>query len=201
MRIVTIDRVSDEQQKRFTRLAWPYLQTVLRTARFVASSEADAEDLAQDTMLKAMRAIDRFQDGTDMKAWLITILKRTFIDKLRAEQRRIKPQGLEDIDPAAEENALAGVSDDEWHEPEKLLNQFEDEAVIEALRKLPQDIRWTLLLLDVEQMDQASAAGVLDVPVGTIKSRAHYGRKMLRDLLYQMAQKRGWVVQVRSPSP
>lgn len=198
---MTSDRVSEEQQKRFTRLAWPYLPTVLRTARYITQSEADADDLAQDTMMKAMRAIDSFRDGTDMKAWLITILKRTFIDRLRADQRRIKSQALDDVGPIADPNASVGVFDDDWPEPEKLLNRFEDKAVIEALRRLPEDIRWTLLLLDVEQMDQASAAGILDVPVGTVKSRAHYGRKMLRDLLYQMAQTRGWVNAVESPSP
>ena len=195
------DHVSDEQQRRFTQLAWPHLPAVLRTARYVATSEADAEDLAQDTMIKAMRAIDSFQDGTDMKAWLTTILKRTFIDKLRADKRRIQPQGLEEVEPIADTTEPVGVFDDDWPEPEKLLNQFEDEAVIEALKKLPEDIRWTLILLDVEQMDQASAAGILEVPVGTIKSRAHYGRKKLRDLLYRMAQKRGWVATVESPSP
>ncbi len=197
---MTNDPVSDEQQRRFTQLAWPYLATVLRTARYVASSEADAEDLAQDTMIKAMRAIDSFRDGTDMKAWLTTILKRTFIDKLRADQRRIQPQGLGDVDHVAGPNVPVGAFDDDWPEPEELLNQFEDEAVIEALKRLPEDIRWTLILVDVEQMDQTSAAGVLEVPVGTIKSRAHYGRKMLRDLLYQMAQKRGWVTAVENPS-
>ncbi len=194
------DPVSDEQQRRFTQLAWPHLPTVLRTARYVAASEADAEDLAQDTMIKAMRAIDSFRDGTDMKAWLTTILKRTFIDKLRADQRRIQPQGLDDVAHVADPNVSVGVFDDDWPEPEELFNQFEDEAVIEALKRLPEDIRWTLILLDVEQMDQATTAGVLDVPIGTVKSRAHYGRKMLRDLLYQMAQKRGWVAAVENPS-
>lgn len=198
---MTSDRVSEEQQRRFARLAWPYLPAVLRTARYITQSETDADDLAQDTMIKAMKAIDRFRDGTDMKAWLITILKRTFIDRLRADQRRIKFQSLDDVDPAVDPNTSVGVFDDSWPEPEKLLNQFEDEAVIEALRKLPEDIRWTLLLLDVEQMDQATAAGILGVPVGTVKSRAHYGRKMLRDLLYQIAQTRGWVTAVENPSP
>lgn len=197
---MTNDRVSEEQQKRFTRLAWPYLPTVLRTARYLTQSEADADDLAQDTMIKAMRAIDRFRDGTDMKAWLVTIMKRTFIDKLRSDQRRIKPQGLDDMDPVADPNVPVGVFDDDWPGPEQQLNRFEDEAVIEALQRLPQDIRWTLILLDVEQMDQASVAGILDVPVGTIKSRAHYGRKMLRDLLYHTAQKRGWVAVVENRS-
>jgi len=135
-----------------------------------------------------------------MKAWLTTILKRTFIDKLRADQRRIQPQGLDDVDHVADPNVSVGVFDDDWREPEELLNQFEDEAVIEALKRVPEDIRWTLILLDVEQMDQTSVAGVLEVPVGTIKSRAHYGRKMLRDLLYQMAQTRGWVTAVENPS-
>lgn len=165
-------------------------------------SSADAEDLAQDTLVKAMRAIDTYQDGSDMKAWLTTILKRTFIDRLRVSQRRGAFQSLETVDDveAPEEHDQVGIYDAQWDQPEDLMARFEDQAVIDALQSLPEEIRWTLVLLDVEQMDQATVAGILEVPVGTVKSRAHYGRKMLRDLLYQLAQKRGWVTTAESPS-
>ena len=101
---------------------------------------------------------------------------------------------MEDVDTAfADESLSAGEFDDRWAEPEDLMNRFEDEAVMEALRQLPEDIRWTLLLVDIEQMMQTDAAEILDVAVGTIKSRVHRGRGLLRDHLYQLASKRGWV--------
>ncbi len=192
---MTRDRLDPRQQERFQRLAWPFLDTVLRTARYLARSEDVVEDLAQETMLKAMKAIDSFQDGTDMKAWLMTILRRTHIDRLRAEQRHATDVSI-DANPGlavSTDNSRIGVFDEEWAEPEQLLNRFEDQAVVEALKKLPEAIRWTLLLVDVEQIEQSDAAQILEVPVGTIKSRVHRGRRMLRDELFQMAERRGWV--------
>ncbi len=199
---MTDEAISEEQRERFTRLAWPYADTVLRLAKHFAGSTADAEDLAQDTLVKAMRAIDKFQDGSNMKAWLTIILKRTFIDRLRVSQRRGPVQSLDTVNEvvASEQQETAGAFDDQWEEPEDLMARFEDQAVIDALQTLPENIRWTLVLLDVEQMDQSAVAGILEVPIGTIKSRAHYGRKMLRDLLYRMALKRGWVTTAESPS-
>jgi len=175
--------------ERFERLAWPEMAVMLRAAKFLTRRDDQAEDLAQETMLKAMRAMDRFIDGSDIKAWLMTILRRTHIDRLRAAQRR----GVEQALPSEVEDDRppAGRYDDYFRgEPEQLMNRLDDETVIEAMRQLPDEIRWTLLLVDVERMDHAEAATVLGVPVGTIKSRAHRGRAMLRDRLYAQAPER-----------
>jgi len=191
---MTRDRLDARQRERFQRLAWPFLDTVLRTARYLARSDDVAEDLAQGTMLKAMKAIDSFQDGTDMKAWLMTILRRTHIDRIRSEQRHATDVSL-DANPSlglSSDDDEVGVFDEQWDEPEELLNRFEDQTIVEALKKLPEAIRWTLLLVDVEQIEQADAAEILEVPVGTIKSRVHRGRRMLRDHLHQIAEQRGW---------
>lgn len=167
----------------------------MRTAQCLTRHQADAEDLTQETMVKAMRAIDTYRDETDIRAWLLTILRRTHIDRMRVERPKPRTLPLDEmvLGEAVEERHSAGNHDAEWDEPEDLLNRFEDEAVIEAMRSLPEDIRWTLLLVDVEQMEQADAAAVVDVAVGTIKSRTHRGRAMLRDRLYELAVKRGWV--------
>lgn len=170
------------------------MSVVLRTALCLTHRTDTAEDLAQDTMVKAMRAIDSFQDGTNMKAWLLTILRRTHIDRMRVERNRplrlsLDEDGIDLPDPG---NA-GGVHDEAWDEPEELMNRLEDEEVVEALRGLPPDIRWTLLLVDVEQMEQAEAAAVLGVAVGTVKSRTHRGRALLRDRLFDTAVRRGWV--------
>ena len=82
-----------------------------------------------------------------------------------------------------------------------LIEQFEDDAVIDALRSLPQDIRWTLMLVDVEQLDQTQAAELLGVPLGTIKSRTHRGRRMLRDRLHERAGQRGWIADDQNEEP
>lgn len=193
--------ITDAQAERFRRLAWPMMPVVLRTALCLAHREDEAEDLAQEVMVKAMRAIDSFQDGTDIKAWLLTILRRTHIDRIRAAQHR--PQSVPmDGDGWEDEKAAApGEHDGQWHEAEDLMNRLEDEAVIDAMKQLPADIRWTLLLVDVEQLEQSEAAAVLDVPVGTIKSRTHRGRAMLRDRLYELARNRGWVREAGRVSP
>lgn len=172
--------------QRFYGLVWPHLATVLRTAKFLTRDDAEAEDLAQETMLKAFRFLGQFADGTDAKGWLMSILRNTRIDRLRAaalERANISLEQLE-VEPAGDEPSI----DEGWDHPEDVLNAFSDKQVIEALKTLPEDIRWTLLLVDVEGMDHRDAAGVLDVPVGTVKSRAHRGRAMLRKVLLPVAK-------------
>lgn len=191
---MTPKRLDAEQRDRFMRLAWPQRVVLLRTARYLTRRDDEAEELVQETLIKAMNAIDTFKEGTDIKAWLMTILRRTQIDRIRAAGRRPDAVSL-DAQPSSDmigDDAPAGIHDEQWDEPEQLLQRFEDQAIIDALKTLPDAIRWTLLLVDIEQMEMADAAGVLDVPIGTIKSRAHRGRGMLRDRLHDIARQRGW---------
>lgn len=197
---MTENRLNARQRELFQRLAWPHRAVLMRTARYLTRRDSEAEDLVQETLIKAMNAIDTFQEGTDMKAWLTTILRRTHIDRIRADQRRPAAVSLDACAPMelADDAAEVGIYDDRWNEPQELLNRFEDQAVIDALKTLPEATRWSLILVDVEQMDLADAAGVLEVPVGTIKSRVHRGRRMLRDRLFEVAQRRGWFGDVES---
>jgi RNA polymerase sigma-70 factor (ECF subfamily) len=180
---------SENAVKRFYALVWPFRADVLRTARMLTRHHAEADDLAQETLLKAFAAIDSFREGTDMRAWLMRILRNARIDKLRSKAREAGNVSLEaaDIDPPAGEES--GADDDgAWNEPQRVLEAFSDHQIIVALRELPEEIRFTLLLVDVQQLDQAEAASILDVPVGTIKSRAHRGRAMLREKLLPHAR-------------
>ncbi len=189
-------KLTDSQIERFERLAWPYLPVLLRAALCMTNRDDQAEDLVQETMIKAMRAIDRFEDGSDMKAWLMTIQRRAWIDLYRSRKHQRAERSLDDENMPESADAgghAAGEFDGQWEQPEQLLNRFDDEQIIEALRSLPDEIRWTLLLVDAEGLDQQQAAAALDVPLGTIKSRAHRGRGMLRDTLYGLARQRGWV--------
>lgn len=194
MESATKQRLSPRQTARFKRLALPHMAALLRISKYVTHHDQQAEDLVQETMMKAMRAIDKFQEGTDIKAWLMTILRRVHIDAVRREARHIHAVSMEQvqIDPAAPACGEVGEFDHKWTEPAALLERFADKEVIEALKELSEDIRWTLLLVDVEQLDHAVAATILDVPLGTVKSRAHRGRAMLRDRLFLWAQERGW---------
>ncbi|MBT8207709.1 MAG: sigma-70 family RNA polymerase sigma factor [Acidimicrobiia bacterium] len=173
-------RLPRAQIDRFKRLCWPAVSALLRSARFLTWSEDDAEDLVQDTMMKALRAIDSFEEGSDVRAWLMTIMRRTQIDRIRAQGRRIECLPLEDdvaVDRSGQYPALE--LDKDWGDPEALLEQFEDADIVTALRSLPDAIRWTLLLVDVEGLGHEQAAGILGVPEGTVKSRAYRGRRML----------------------
>jgi RNA polymerase sigma-70 factor (ECF subfamily) len=173
---------------RFQSEIWPHAAAVLRTARILTRDDAEADDLAQETMLKAFRHLDQLVDPSGAKKWLMTILRNTRMDRLRASGRR-NEVSLDDLatTPPAEPAASAAF-DDSWANPQATLNAFSDQQIIDALKDLPEEIRWTLLLVDVEGVDQADAAAVLGVPVGTIKSRTHRGRAMLREVLTPLAK-------------
>lgn len=196
----TSPKVTPQQAARFERLVVPHMATLLRSAQYLTRSDQHAEDLVQETMIKAMRAIDRFQDGTDIKAWLLTILRRCQIDAVRTNRHHARSVSIEqaDMDLPDDGQEQAGQHDGDWTDPAALMERFGDADVIAALKGLPQDIRWTLLLVDVEQLDHAAAATVLDIPIGTVKSRAHRGRAMLRDRLHGWARDRGWIANPES---
>lgn len=171
------------------------LPVVLRTAQCLVGHHGHAEDLAQETMIKAMRGIDSFKEGTNLKAWLLTILRRTHIDQLRSTRNRPLQLSLDvtGIDLPAAASSTTDVPMTSWDDPEQLMSRFDDQAIIDAMGLLSEELRWTLLLVDVEQLEHAEAAEILEVAVGTIKSRTHRGRALLRELLHDVAVQRGWL--------
>jgi RNA polymerase sigma-70 factor (ECF subfamily) len=185
---------TEEAQKRFYDLLWPHVQAVLRTALILCGGDTvEAEDLAQDTMLKAYKAIDRFAPGTNAKAWLLAILRNARVDRLRSAASAAGQLSLESLPREPEEPPVADEPDREAlaENPQLVLEEFADRQVIDALQALPEEIRWTLLLVDVSGFDHQDAARVLEVPVGTIKSRAHRGRATLRGVLLPVARQNG----------
>ena len=174
-------------RQRFYELIWPLRGDVLRMARVLCGgrNEAEADDLAQDTLLKAFAGIGSFADGTDVKAWLMRILRNARVDRIRSTAREASNVSL---DSAEIDTEAPPESEDFRSEPEQILNAFSDQQIIDALHDLPEEIRLTLLLVDVQQIDHSEAAAILDVPVGTIKSRAHRGRAMLRQALAPVAR-------------
>jgi RNA polymerase sigma-70 factor (ECF subfamily) len=189
-------RQATRRRERFYRLVWPHREHLLRTALILcgstAQAEAEAEDLSQETLMRAFAHLDQFRHGEDARPWLMTILRRLRIDRLRSEARYQEEVSLDaaEIDPAAPETPDAVADLSVGSAPGELLEEFSDAAVIDALQQLPEDIRWTLLLADVHGSDHKEVAKVLDVPVGTVKSRVHRGRAMLRKTLLTVAQDR-----------
>lgn len=178
---------------RFYSLVWPHRATVLRIARFLVRDATEAEDLAQETLVKAFRFIDTFQDGTDIKAWLMAILRNTRTDRFRAANAEPETVGLDQLCPEPADTTERDDEDRAWQKPQQVLDAFADQQVIDALLELPEEIRWTLLLVDVQQVDHRDAARILGIPAGTVKSRAHRGRAMLRRTLLPIARQMGWI--------
>lgn len=175
----------------FYKIIWPHAATLLRVAQVLCRNEADAEDLVQETLVKAYRHLDQFTQGTDARRWLMTILRNTRIDRVRTLAARKREVSIEqaELDPAAPDSAADTSST--WTDPKAMLESLSDQMMIEALLELPEEIRWSLLLVDVEGLEMADAAGIMEIPVGTVKSRLHRGRQMLREKLQSRAESGG----------
>jgi RNA polymerase sigma-70 factor (ECF subfamily) len=176
---------SKEQNRRFYDHVWPLRATVLRSARFLCDNAQDAEDLAQEALLKAFRAMASFDAAGHAQAWLMTILRNAHIDRLRAGARSARNVSLEGLGADLPARAGAAEHEPDVYDPHALLEELSDAQIIAGLRRLPADICWSLLLVDVQQMTYDDAAKILAVPPGTVKSRIHRGRRMLRDDLRQ----------------
>ena len=184
------DRKPGRASERFYALIWPQAEMVLRTARFLTRDSAEAEDLAQETMLRAFKGLDGFHKGTDVRAWLMTILRNARVDRLRSKAAAAQTISLEQLpaEPADPHPRTGDERDPAWDRPQELLEALSDRQIIEAMQGLPEEMRWTLLLVDVEGLEYQQAAEVMGVAVGTAKSRAHRARAMLRGALLPVAR-------------
>lgn len=178
----------------FEREVLPHLDAMYRVALRLTGDAASAEDLVQDTVLKAFRAWESFRQGTNARGWLLTILRNTFINDYR---RRRRAPMLVDID-VAEPHALAhegGGSDPEG----EFFHQLVDDRIIAALDALPDEFREVVVLSDVEGLGYAQIADMLAVPVGTVKSRLFRARRQLQGVLREYAIEAGIVRAGKAP--
>jgi len=153
---------------------------------------ADAEDLIQETFLRAFRSFHQFEPGTNLKAWLYRILTNTFINSYRKKQR--EPQTVSDDE--VEDWYLYSKMAEEGMEPSAeaaVLESLPDEDVQEALSSLPEQFRMAVLLADVEGFSYKEIAEIMGVPIGTVMSRLHRGRKALEKGLWDVVRERGLV--------
>jgi RNA polymerase sigma-70 factor, ECF subfamily len=178
---------------RFERDVLPLLPSLYGSALRMTRNPADAEDLLQETTLRAYRGFASFQEGTNLKAWLYRILTNSFINTYRKKQREPKTvDGPEDLDEWFLFDRLGAQSVARSAEEDVLAN-IPDADVKEALESIPENFRMAVLLADVEGFSYKEIAEITDVPIGTVMSRLHRGRKALEKALYGVAKERGLV--------
>jgi RNA polymerase sigma-70 factor (ECF subfamily) len=178
---------------RFADQAMEHMASLYSAALRMTRNPADAEDLVQDTYMKAYRAFDSFQEGTNLRAWLYRILTNSYINSYRAARRRPEQSDLDDVEDlylyrrlGGLEAATAGRSAEE-----EVLEHFTEAEVKEAVEALPEQFRIAVLLADVEGFSYKEIADILDVPIGTVMSRLHRGRKALQKSLHEFGMRRG----------
>ncbi len=186
-------------QQEFVKEAMQYAPQLYSAAVRMTRSRTDAEDLVQETYLRAYRGYANFTDGTNLRAWLFRILTNTFINSYRAKQRRVQETDLDDVEDLYLYKRISGVDVASRSAEDTLFELFTDDEVKNALEALPESFRMPVLLADVEDFSYKEIAEMLDIPIGTVMSRLHRGRKAMQKALLDFATERGLLV--RTPEP
>jgi len=186
------DRININIRGRFENEALVHLDALMRTARRMTKSENDAEDLVQETMLKAYRFFDKFEEGTNCKAWLFKIMTNIFINNYRAKSKAPQKVAMEDINDGFLYGQLASNYDVKDPETE-FFNKIFDDDVKSAISELPDDFRIVVVLSFLEGFSYQEIADITGLQIGTVKSRLHRGRKLLQKSLLDYALRHGYI--------
>lgn len=188
-------------QSVFADQAMEYMPQLYSAALRMTRNPADAEDLVQETYLKAFRGFDRFEEGTNLRAWLYRILTNTFINLYRSKKRRPTETELDEGEDLYLYRRLGGLEAARATRSaeDELMDFFTDAEVKDAIESLPEQYRIVVLLCDVEGFSYKEIAEWLDIPIGTVMSRLHRGRKALQKQLYEFAVERGLADAVGEP--
>jgi RNA polymerase sigma-70 factor (ECF subfamily) len=182
-------------QAKFADVAMEYMQSLYAAALRMTRNPAEAEDLVQETYLKAYRGFGSFQEGTNLKAWLYKILTNTFINSYRSKKRRPEQTELDEIEDLYLYRRLGGLEAAQAGRSaeEEVMDHFTDGDVKQAVESLPESFRLAVLLADVEGFSYKEIAEILDIPIGTVMSRLHRGRRALQKALFDFGLERGLV--------
>jgi len=181
-------RSAEERRAGFEQEALVHLDALYRVGLRLTGNASDAEDLVQETMLRAFRSWDRYTPGTNAKGWLLTILRHLFINEYRRRSRHPETVDVDTIEPFALFQEVQG------EDPQgAFFDRIVDDEVLRAVDQLPEAFREAVQLSDVEGLSYEEVAKVLDVPVGTVKSRLYRGRRLLQARLYEYAVSMGYI--------
>lgn len=173
----------EERDREFEKAALPHMDALYGLALRMTRNPADAEDLVQETYIRAYRFFDRFREGTNCRAWLFKILYRNYINLYHKRARNPETVSLDKVEPY-----LPKLSSDDrsaFPNPEEgLLRKRTAEEVRKALEELPEEFRAAVILSDMEGLSYQEIAEVMDCPIGTVMSRIHRGRKLLQKIFY-----------------
>ena len=183
--------VNNIKEEDFTTETLPHENALYNYALKISGNTDDAQDLVQETYYKAYRHFDKFQSGTNSKAWMFMILKNTFINDYRKSKREPYKLDYEQI-----QNFYENVKSDRSEEnnlDKEFYNDLFDDELTEAIDQLPTKMREVFLLCDLEGYSYEETAELVDCPIGTVRSRLHRARHMLQDILFDYAKDKGFL--------
>ncbi|MFZ1683307.1 MAG: sigma-70 family RNA polymerase sigma factor [Candidatus Zixiibacteriota bacterium] len=181
-----------EKRKNFEREALPHMDALYRTALRMTKNENDAEDLVQEAFAKAYRFWDKFEPGSNCRAWLFKIMTNIFINEYRSKSRAPVAVNVDDIDDNFLYGQLAQNGSEDNPERQFFAKIFDDD-VKKAIEELPDDFRMVVILSFLEGFSYQEIAEIADLQLGTVKSRLHRGRKLLQKKLFEYAVRNGYI--------
>lgn len=179
------------KQVEFEREALPHMNLLYNYGLRMTGNPADADDLVQETYLKAFRFWDKYEKGTNIKAWLFRIMKNSYINRYRKESK--EPDTVDYDEVKNFYNTIKHESANTNDLEERIYGNLLADEVAKGLESLPDDFRTVVILCDIEGLTYEEIAEFVEIPIGTVRSRLHRGRKMLRGKLFDYARKRGYV--------
>jgi RNA polymerase sigma-70 factor (ECF subfamily) len=183
--------VANPKHEEFEREALPHMDILYNYALRMTGGPDDAHDLVQETYLKAFRFWDKYEKGTNIRAWLFRIMKNSYINRYRKETKEPDTVDYEEVQNFY--NTIRADSVDSNDLQEKIFGGLLEDDVARALESLPEDFRTVVILCDIEGLSYEEIAEFVDCPIGTVRSRLHRGRKMLQTMLYDYARQRGFI--------
>ncbi len=189
--LLAVIKQSSQLYTEFERDAIPHMDALYNYALRMTGDSDDADDLIQETYLKAFRFFDKFERGTNCKAWLFRILRNTYINSYRKKKKEPDKVDYDEIENYFEN--IKAPSADNSHTEKDIFDNLLDDELSGAISALPEDFRTVIILSDIEGFSYEEIADFVDCPVGTVRSRLHRARKMMFTKLHKYASEKGYI--------